>query len=117
MAKPIDISAEDHGSIFLLRAMSRRGRDWIEQHVSEDRQEWGGAIVVEHRYVFDIAHGAIADGLRVVRFGYTPSATSIDHSDITGADDAVVPREIESNDPNRWAEYNRKFNALFTRRA
>jgi hypothetical protein len=38
---------------------------WVDDKVSSDRQEWAGAVVVEHRYITDIVRGAVADGLRV----------------------------------------------------
>jgi hypothetical protein len=38
-------------------------------------------------------------------------------SDIPGTDDALVPESIASTDPDRWAEYNRKFNDLIAGRA
>jgi hypothetical protein len=60
-----DLLVHGHGSIYLLRPTSRRAQRWIEEHVSDDRQEWAGAIVVEHRFIGDIVRGAIADGLRV----------------------------------------------------
>ena len=53
------------GSVYLLRPTSRRGGRWIEEHVSEHRLEWAGAIVVEHRFIGDIVREAIADGLAV----------------------------------------------------
>jgi hypothetical protein len=120
MTKRIDLLVHGEGSVCLLRAVSRRGRRWIDEHVSDERQEWGGAIAVEHRYISDIARGARTDGLRVQRLGYPTlrlSSTLVPGSDIAGLDDALVPREIESSDPGRWADYNRKFNALFTRTA
>ncbi len=61
----VDLLVHGEGSIYLLRPTSRRGQRWIDEHVSDDRQEWAGAIVVEHRFIGDIVRGAIADGLRV----------------------------------------------------
>ena len=40
-------------------------REWLDEHIAEDHQEWAGAIVVEHRFIGDIVRGAIVDGLRV----------------------------------------------------
>ena len=123
MAKPksFDISIEEHGSIFLLRPLNEQASDWLHEHVAEDAQWLRGALVVEHRYIMGIVRGAKGDGLRVRRDfsahrGVTPLST-VPRSDIAGADDALVPREIESGDPARWAEYNRKFNEIFTRSA
>jgi hypothetical protein len=58
-----DFSVENHGSIFLLRPLSPLGFDWIDQHIPEDAQHFGNAVVVEHRYIGDIAEGILADGL------------------------------------------------------
>jgi hypothetical protein len=60
-----DLSITDHGSIFLLRGLSEAGQDWIAEHIPADAQCFAGAIAVEHRYIRDIAEGAVADGLTV----------------------------------------------------
>jgi hypothetical protein len=61
----VDLLVHGEGSIYLLRSTSRRGQLWIDEYVSDDRHEWAGVIVVEHRFIGDIIRGAIADGLRV----------------------------------------------------
>jgi hypothetical protein len=53
-----DFLVHDHGSIF-FRAISCRGRRWINDHVGDDGQEWAGVVIV------DVIRGARADGLRV----------------------------------------------------
>jgi hypothetical protein len=60
-----DLLVHGHGSIYLLRPTSRRGRRWIDARITADRTEWAGAIVVEHRYIGDIVRGAVDDGLAV----------------------------------------------------
>lgn len=62
-----DIQVDWGGSIYFLRAVSDAGKAWIEANVeqNEETQHWGGAIVVEHRYIMDIIIGARADGLKV----------------------------------------------------
>ena len=65
-----DLEFTDHGSIWLLRAASPRGRAWLDEYVESPGDDqpccWGGdALVVEPRYVFDIVDGAEMDGLRV----------------------------------------------------
>jgi hypothetical protein len=65
MAKRTDLIVHGHGSIYLLRATTRRGQCWVDERISKDHQEWAGAVVVEHRYIGDIVRGAVADGLRV----------------------------------------------------
>jgi len=64
MAKP-GLLVHGHGSIFLLHATTRRGRRWIDERISDERQEWCGAVVVEHRLIGDIVRGAQLDGLEV----------------------------------------------------
>jgi hypothetical protein len=60
-----DIVFLNHGSIFLLRAETPVGEEWLSEHISPDAMTWGGSIVVEPRYVDDIAYGAADAGLTV----------------------------------------------------
>ena len=63
---PTDLLVRNEGTIFLLTPVSDNGKAWVEEHVSDDHQEWCGAIVVEHRYITDIVAGAQADGLKIL---------------------------------------------------
>jgi hypothetical protein len=38
---------------------------WIAANIPDDAQSFGGAVVVEHRFIGDIAQGAANDGLEV----------------------------------------------------
>jgi hypothetical protein len=60
-----DLSIQNEGSIFLLRGLTDAGKAWIASNIPDDAQSFGGAIVVEHRYIGDIAQGAVNDGLEV----------------------------------------------------
>lgn len=62
----VDVAVENHGSIFLFRPLSDLARKWVEENVSREgfHPDWP-TLVVEHRYIARIVHGAIADGLRV----------------------------------------------------
>ena len=60
-----DLSIQNEGSIFLLRGLTDAGRAWIAENIPDDAQTFGGAVVVEHRYIGDIAQGAVNDGLEV----------------------------------------------------
>lgn len=62
-----DFIVSNHGSIFLLRPNTPAAREWCEEHLPDDRQTFGGAVVVEHRYIGDIVDGIRADGLEVAR--------------------------------------------------
>lgn len=61
--KEIDFVIEDNGSIILLRPITEAAKEWIEEHLPEDRMYFGNAVVVEPRYIADIASGIEADGL------------------------------------------------------
>lgn len=60
-----DLSISNEGNIFLLRGLTDAGKAWIEENIPADAQTFGGAVVVEHRYIGDIAAGAVNDGLDV----------------------------------------------------
>lgn len=61
----LDLSIENHGTIMLLTPCSDAGREWVDSHLPEDALTWGTSVVVEPRFIFDIAEGAIRDGLEV----------------------------------------------------
>lgn len=63
--RSIDVTVERDGSLFLLRPQNRRGRRWIEKNVDPDAMWFGSALVVEPRYVVDVAEGMLNDGLEV----------------------------------------------------
>ncbi len=60
----MDIRFQNHGSIWLARPLTDVGQGWIDDHIA-DAHWFGGALVIEPRYVPDIAGGVAADGLEV----------------------------------------------------
>ena len=60
-----DITLSDHGSVVLAHLRTPAAEAWIADNVDPDAQRWGGAIVVEPRYVEALEEGIIADGLSV----------------------------------------------------
>lgn len=64
MSASPDIRAENHGSLWLVRGRSLPGQEWLREHVAFE-QFFGGAGVVEWRYIQDILTGAREDGLQV----------------------------------------------------
>jgi hypothetical protein len=60
-----DLSIQDEGSIYLLRPHSDAGKEWIAEHIPDTAIWFGGAVVIEHRFIGDIAQGAVNDGLEV----------------------------------------------------
>lgn len=61
-----DILVEDHGSVVLLRPLTRAGGVWLHDNVSSEPWQWlGAALAAEPRLVQPVIAGAEADGLRV----------------------------------------------------
>jgi hypothetical protein len=61
-----DFVVENYGSLFLLEPRTEAGQLWCPEHLLENRQVFGGAIVVEHRYIRDIVVALQSDGYVVV---------------------------------------------------
>ena len=53
---------QDEGTIFLFRPMDMEAEEWCDENISDDRQSFGKAIVIEHRYISEIAEGFRAAG-------------------------------------------------------
>ena len=51
---------ENHGSIVLVRPHTDDVREWLEEHT--DGTWFGGALVVEPRYVEELVHGLVEEG-------------------------------------------------------
>ncbi len=60
-----DLLVHGGGSVYLLRPISPVGVAWVHQNISPDATWFGGAVVVEPRYIRDIRRGATRDGLKV----------------------------------------------------
>lgn len=58
----VDVSVENHGTIFLFVPHSQAAKEWIESHISEPSY-FGMGLVVETRYATELAEGMIGDGL------------------------------------------------------
>ena len=59
-----DLIVENHGSIYLLRAATKAGGEFL-MDAESDAQYFGGALVVEPRYVPGVVDLAIERGLVV----------------------------------------------------
>jgi len=63
-----DFSIEGSGrfcTVYLVRPLTPRAFDWIDEHISEDAQRLGNGVAIEHRFVVAIADAIIGDGLVV----------------------------------------------------
>jgi hypothetical protein len=67
MTMQSDLHIVSHGSVCLLHPKTPAAQDWFAEHFAgrEEIQFWGGALVVEPRYVEDLAMAAVADGLTI----------------------------------------------------
>ena len=65
MARRADLHVQGSDSVYLLGPVSRCGASSVAEHIPSDARRSAGAIVVEHRYIYDIVVGALADGLRM----------------------------------------------------
>ena len=52
-------SIEEHGTIVLVRPLTEAALEWLNEHT--DGTWFGGALVVEPRYVEDLIVGAMED--------------------------------------------------------
>lgn len=58
-----DISVSNEGSIFMFYPLTTEGKGWLEENT--DGMWLGNGLAVEHRFAWDLAQGAIEDGLIV----------------------------------------------------
>jgi hypothetical protein len=62
-----DFHVENHGSVFLLYPLTQRAYSWIKEYLPENAQHFCTAVVVEHRYIWNILVAVQDDGLVVSR--------------------------------------------------
>jgi len=55
-------TVEAHGTICLVRPFTADVRAWLEANTQEDALWFGGALVVEPRYVDELVTGMITEG-------------------------------------------------------
>jgi hypothetical protein len=63
-----DFILTHHNSLFTLKAVSTVGERWMDEYLpvnNPETQFWGGAIVIEPRYISDILFGIQSDGLSI----------------------------------------------------
>jgi hypothetical protein len=61
-----DLSIQNEGNIYILRALTDAGKQWVAEHIPADAMTWSiDGVVVEHRSIGGIAQRAVNDGLEV----------------------------------------------------
>lgn len=61
-----DFEVRDEGTIWLLRPLTQKARNWIGEHLPADTTWLGDCVIVEHRYVTDILVGIMGDKLTLM---------------------------------------------------
>lgn len=61
----MDLSFENHGSLFLVRPLTDAGRKFLDETAPDDAQFLGLAMAVEPRYVPGVREAAQDYGLEV----------------------------------------------------
>jgi len=63
--RQVDVTVDNHGSIFLFHLHTKDARQWVKDFVDEEAQWFGGALAVECRYAGDLVGGMQGAGLIV----------------------------------------------------
>lgn len=58
-----DFHLTNHLSFYTLLPLSEPAKDWVNEHLPEDRQTLGNQIFIEAQYVGDVVHGINEAGL------------------------------------------------------
>ena len=58
-----DVLVNNVGTLYTFCPLTLRAKEWIDEHVQDDAQWFGHALVVEHRYAWGLAQGMKDDGL------------------------------------------------------
>jgi len=58
-----DVLVANVGTLYTFCPLSERAKEWIDQHVQDDAEWFGHALVVEHRYAWGLAQGMKDAGL------------------------------------------------------
>ena len=61
----IDFWVLVHGTIGLVRPLTRGAKEWIREHVPHQSQWFGLALVLEHRYIAELLNHMVEDGLQL----------------------------------------------------
>ena len=58
-----DVLVNNVGTLYTFCPLSLRAKEWIDEHVQDNAQWFGHALIVEHRYAWGLAQGMKDDGL------------------------------------------------------
>ncbi len=55
-----DVLVNNVGTLYTFCPLTLRAKEWIDEHVQDDAQWFGYALIVEHRYAWGLAQGIMA---------------------------------------------------------
>jgi len=58
-----DVLVSNVGTLYTFCPLTLRAKEWIDEHVQDDAQWFGHALIVEHRYAWGLAQGMKDEGL------------------------------------------------------
>jgi len=58
-----DVLVNNVGTLYTFCPLTLRAKEWIDEHVQDDAQWFGHALIVEHRYAWGLAQGMKDEGL------------------------------------------------------
>ena len=58
-----DVLVNNVGTLYTFCPLTLRAKEWIDEHVQDDAQWFGHALIVEHRYAWGLAQGMKDAGL------------------------------------------------------
>ena len=62
----MDVQFHNHGSIWLAEPLSAAAQEWLDEHIdANSAQYWGTMLVIEPRYIANIAGGMREAGLHI----------------------------------------------------
>jgi hypothetical protein len=62
-----DIWILPQGTLTLVRPLTQKASEWINQHAQGDSQWFGPALVIERDYVANLLDGMVQDGLQITQ--------------------------------------------------
>ncbi len=58
-----DVLVNNVGTLYTFCPLTLQAKEWIDEHVQDDAQWFGHALIVEHRYAWGLAQGMKDAGL------------------------------------------------------
>lgn len=59
----LDFEFTDDGPVILLTPLSQRAHQWVKANIADDRQWFGGALLVERTFAPALVEGMVSDGM------------------------------------------------------